>query len=67
MLNFVGLGRMSNFTLQDVAGSAVAVVVFALALYVPGYVLGYAANLFGFRQPAISAIAFPGRSRIPSR
>ena len=37
---------MSNFTLQDVAGSAVAVVVFALALYV----LGYAANLFGFRK-----------------
>src|ERR1035438_10812471 len=50
MLHFGGLGRMSNFTLQDVAGSAVAVVVFALALYVPGYVLGYAANLFGFRK-----------------
>src|ERR1019366_843391 len=50
MLHFWGLGRMSNFTLQDVAGSAVAVVVFALALYVPGYVLGYAANLFGFRK-----------------
>src|ERR1035437_9041913 len=50
MLHFWGLGRMSNFTLQDVAGSAVAVVVFALALYVPGYVLGYAANLYGFRR-----------------
>jgi hypothetical protein len=37
---------MSDFTLQDVAGSAVGVVVFALALYV----LGYAANLFGFRK-----------------
>jgi hypothetical protein len=43
---------MSNFTLQDVAGSAVAVVVFVLALYVPGYVLGYAANLYGFRRMA---------------
>jgi hypothetical protein len=41
---------MSNFTLQDIVGSALAVVVFTLALYVPGYVLGYAANLFGFRQ-----------------
>lgn len=40
---------MSNFTFQDVAGSAVAVVVFALALYVPGYVLGYATDLAGFR------------------
>ena len=54
---------MSNFTLQDVAGSAVAVVVFALALYVPGYVLGYAANLFGFRkmsfcERSLWAIAF---------
>ena len=41
---------MSNFTLQDVAGSAVAAAVFALALYVPGYVLGYAADLFEFRR-----------------
>jgi hypothetical protein len=41
---------LSNFTLQDVAGSAVAVVVFALALYFPGYVVGYAANLSGFRK-----------------
>lgn len=50
MVHFVGLERMSNFTLQDVAGSALAVVVFAIALYVPGYVLGRAVNLFGFRR-----------------
>jgi hypothetical protein len=41
---------MNNFTLQDVAGSVVGVVAFALVLYAPGYVLGYAANLFGFRR-----------------
>jgi hypothetical protein len=54
---------MNNFTLQDVVGSAFAVAIFAFALYMPGYVLGYAANLFdfrrlGFRERTMWAIAY---------
>jgi hypothetical protein len=44
---------MSNFTLQDIAGSALGVAVFALALYVPGYLLGHATDLFGFRRRGV--------------
>lgn len=36
--------------LQDVSGSLVAILAFTLVLYAPGYVLGYATDLFGFRQ-----------------
>jgi hypothetical protein len=41
---------MSNFTLQDAVGCVVAVIVFASALYAPGFLLGYATDLFGFRR-----------------
>jgi hypothetical protein len=44
---------MTNFTLQDVAGSVVATAVFALVLYCPGYVLGYATDLFDFRRRSL--------------
>jgi hypothetical protein len=40
----------SNFTTQDVAGSLVAVLAFGLLLYAPGFLLGWATNLFGFRR-----------------
>ncbi len=46
-----------SFMLQDVLGSLVALPVFAAVLYAPGYVAGYAADLFGFRR-----LAFPERS-----
>ncbi len=36
--------------LHDVLGSLVAVLAFAVVLYAPGYVVAYAADLFGFRQ-----------------
>ena len=36
--------------LQDVLGSLVAVLAFTAVLYAPGYVVAYAADLFGFRQ-----------------
>ncbi|HEV2618762.1 MAG TPA: hypothetical protein VGU23_02365, partial [Acidobacteriaceae bacterium] len=54
---------MSNFTLHDVAGSAFAVAIFALALYIPGYVLGYLTDLFdfrrmGFRRRTVWSIAY---------
>lgn len=41
---------MSNFTAHDFLGSTVAVLAFAAVLYVPGYLLAYAIDLFGFRQ-----------------
>ena len=41
---------INNFTLQDAFGSVVCVVVFAICLGVPGYVLAYAFDLFGFRR-----------------
>lgn len=40
---------MSNFTAHDLLGSTVAVFAFAAVLYVPGYLLAYAINLFGSR------------------
>jgi hypothetical protein len=43
--------------LHDVLGSLVAVAAFAAVLYAPGYVVAYAADLFGFRQ-----MGFPDRS-----
>lgn len=41
---------MTNFTAQDAWGMAVAVVVFAGALYAPGYLVGQITGLFGFRR-----------------
>lgn len=41
---------MANFTLQDIRGSAVAVLAFALVLCAPGWVLAQVTNLFGFRR-----------------
>jgi uncharacterized membrane protein len=41
---------LHNFMLQDVLGSMVAVLAFAVVLYAPGYLLAYATDLFGFRQ-----------------
>ncbi len=41
---------MSNFTAHDLLGSGIAVLAFAAVLYVPGYLLAFALNLFGFRQ-----------------
>jgi hypothetical protein len=40
--------------LQDVLGSLVAVLAFALVLYAPGYVFAYATNLFSFRSKDFS-------------
>ncbi len=40
----------SNFTVQDTAGSLVAIAAFALVLYAPGYLLALALNLFNFRR-----------------
>jgi hypothetical protein len=39
-----------NFMLQDVAGSLAAVLAFAAVFYAPGYLVGYATDLFQFRQ-----------------
>lgn len=36
--------------LQDALGSLAAVLVFAVVLYAPGYLIAYATDLFGFRQ-----------------
>jgi hypothetical protein len=40
---------MTDFTVLDVTGSLIAVAVFAVVLLAPGYAVGYASNLFGFR------------------
>jgi len=40
----------NNFMLQDVLGSLVALLAFAAVLYAPGYVVGYATDLFEFRK-----------------
>lgn len=48
---------LRNFMLQDTLGSLLAVAAFATVLYAPGYIVAYAANLFGFR-----AMAFAERS-----
>ena len=39
-----------NLMIQDVLGSLVAVLAFAMVLYAPGYVVASATDLFGFRQ-----------------
>lgn len=41
---------IANVTVRDLCGGGVAALVFAGALYVPGYVLGYGVDLFGFRR-----------------
>ncbi len=45
---------MANFMLQDIAGSAWATVGFAVLLFWPGYLLGAATNLFGFRRLSLA-------------
>ncbi len=57
MLDFVPAVQTPNFTAQDLYGSIVAVLVFAIVLYVPGYLLAFAIDLFGFRSRA-----FPERT-----
>jgi hypothetical protein len=44
---------LSSYTYHDVAGSLVAVLGFALVLVGPGYLLGWATNLLGFRQRSL--------------
>jgi len=39
-----------NFMLQDLFGTLVAVLAFAVVLYAPGYLVAYATDLFSFRQ-----------------
>ncbi len=41
---------LHHYMVRDVAGSLVAVCVFALVLYAPGYVVCSATDLFGFRK-----------------
>ena len=40
----------NNFMLQDVLGSLVALLAFTAVLYAPGYLVGYATDLFEFRK-----------------
>ncbi len=40
----------SNYTLADLAGSLLAVVMFFPVLFVPGYVMGWVTNCFRFRE-----------------
>jgi len=40
----------AQFMLQDLALSAIALLLFPLFLLAPGYVLGWGANLLDFRQ-----------------
>ena len=44
----------TNFTVQDIAGSLVAVAAFALVLYGPGYALAWAVDLFRFRRRSMA-------------
>src|SRR5579859_5694269 len=39
-----------NFMIADLLGTSAAFFLFALVLFVPGYVLGWLANVFGFRR-----------------
>lgn len=41
---------MANVTVQDLFGGGLAALAFSVVLYVPGCVLGYAVDLFGFRR-----------------
>ena len=48
-----------NFTIQDLLGSGLAVLIFPIVLLIPGYLLGWWLNLFEFRartRPARYAI-----------
>jgi hypothetical protein len=49
-INWINHLLTHNFMLQDLSGTLVAVLAFALVLYAPGYLVAYAADLFGFRQ-----------------
>src|SRR3954452_10344813 len=40
----------SNYTLVDLAGSLVAIVMFFPVLFVPGYIMGWLTNCFRFRE-----------------
>jgi multisubunit Na+/H+ antiporter MnhG subunit len=41
---------LHSFMLQDVLGSLLAVLAFAIVLFAPGYATAYISNLFGFRE-----------------
>lgn len=41
---------LHNFMLQDVLGSVLAVLAFAMVLYAPGYLVAHLTDLFGFRR-----------------
>ncbi len=50
---------MAEVTPHDLIGSALAVVAFGSVLYVPGYLLGFGTDLFGFRRmDAFESIAW---------
>ena len=42
--------QLHSYILQDVVGTLVAVLTFAIVLYAPGYLVAYATDLFRFRQ-----------------
>src|SRR5689334_2699051 len=44
-----------NFMLAGLLGTSAAFVLFALVIFVPGYVFGWLADLFGFRQRSLLA------------
>src|SRR5690242_19605160 len=44
-----------NFMIADLLGSLAAFFLFALVIFVPGYVLGWLAEVFGFRQRSLLA------------
>ncbi|HET7145220.1 MAG TPA: hypothetical protein VFI68_14470, partial [Anaerolineales bacterium] len=46
---------LTNFTLQDIFGTTLAFCLFPLVIVFPGYVLGWAFNLFEFRVRLLSA------------
>ena len=46
---------VSNFTLQDVLGTVLAFCLFPLVIVFPGYVFGWAFNLFEFRRRLLPA------------
>ena len=41
---------MSNFTVQDIASTSLAIVLFSFIYVTPGYVIGWLLDLFNFRQ-----------------
>src|SRR5688500_10515543 len=46
---------LPNFTAQDIFGLLLAILLFTTVLVFPGYVIGWAANLFSFRQRTFPA------------